>query len=360
MTQISNLIVPTEFVRKDDVTIPNSKQEAGTTTKSGTSRIWFPKTEANAMKSKPSGRGLAARVSISLRHLAVALLVPLLSLAAVSAANAANLTNTAQAVGTAPGGTVDAVVSNTSTVDIPVTIKNPAYTVAKSVTSVTTSNGTTASAVDAGDVITYSYAVANTGNVSLSAVALTDPGVSFNGGAAQALTSGPSVTGGDAVNPGILDVGETWTYTASYTLTQPDVDAAAGITDGVSNTVSATANDPQSTPVAPTPAGSTLTATTTISSAPALTIAKTATVGGNPVGLPITTALVAGDTISYSYLVTNTGNVSISGISVSETAFTGTSTAPTPSGGATSLVPGASTTFTATYVVTQGDIDALQ
>ena len=45
---------------------------------------------------------------------------------------------------------------------------------------------------------------------------------------------------------------------------------------------------------------------------------------------------------------------------VTETAFTGTSTAPTPSGGATSLVPGASTTFTATYVVTQGDIDALQ
>ena len=74
----------------------------------------------------------------------------------------------------------------------------------------------------------------------------------------------------------------------------------------------------------------------------------------------IATALVAGDVINYSYVVTNTGNVTISGISVSETAFTGTSTAPTPAGGLTTLAPGASTTYTATYTVTQGDIDALQ
>lgn len=360
MSKFAPLIDLTQFARKDDVTIPNSKQETGTTTKSGTSRNWFPKTEANTMKTYTAGRGLFARVTTSLRLIAVAIIVPLLSLAAVSAANAANLTNTAQAIGTAPGGTTDGVTSNTSTVDIPVTLKAPSYTVAKSVSSVTTSNGTTATAVDAGDIITYTYIVANTGNVSLSAISLTDPGVSFNGGTAQALTSAPTLSSGDGNSNNKLDVGETWNYTASYTLTQPDVDAAAGVTDGVSNTVAVSANDPQSVAVSPTPGGSTLTATTTITSVPALTIAKSATVGGNAVGLPITTALVAGDTISYSYLVTNTGNVSISGISVTETAFTGTSTAPTPSGGATSLVPGASTTFTATYVVTQADIDALQ
>lgn len=312
------------------------------------------------MKEHRTGRRLSARVSATFKALAIALLAPMISMAAVSAASAANLTNTAQAVGTAPGGTVDGVVSNDSTVDIPVTTKAPAYTVAKSVSSVTTSNGAAASAVDALDIITYSYVVDNTGNVSLSSVSLTDPGVKFNGGAAQALTSGPTLVSGDLNSNNILEVTETWTYSATYELTQTDVDAAAGVTNGVSNTVSATANDPQIVAIAPTPGGSTLTATTTITSSPDLTIAKSATVGGNPVGLPITTALAAGDVINYSYVVTNTGNVTISGISVSETAFTGTSTAPTPAGGLTTLAPGASTTYTATYTVTQGDIDALQ
>ncbi len=360
MTEISRPVDHPEFARKDDVTIPNSKQETGTKLKSGKSREWFPLTEAIQMKANQTGRRLSASVAATLKGLAIALLAPMISLAAATSANAANLTNTAHAFGTAPGGTAGAVISNDSTVNIPVTTKTPAYTVAKSVISTTTGNGAALTAVDAGDIITYSYVVANTGNVSLSAVSLTDPGVSFNGGAAQALTSGPTYSAGDINTNNKLDVGETWTYSASYTFTQPDVDAAAGITDGVSNSVTASANDPQGTPVSPTPGGSTLTATATITSSPALTIAKTATVGGNAVGLPITTALVVGDTINYSYLVTNTGNVTISGIAVSETAFTGTSTAPTPAGGATTLAPGANTTYTASYVVTQADIDALQ
>lgn len=319
-----------------------------------------PTNGGKTMEAYKNGRRLPASVKTTFKRLAIALLAPMISLAAVSAASAANLTNTAHAIGTAPGGTAGAVISNDSTVNIPVVTKNPAYTVAKSVSSVTSSNGATATAVDALDVITYTYVVDNTGNVSLSGVALTDPGVSFNGGAAQALTTGPTLTSGDTNSNNVLDINETWTYTATYTLTQADVDAAAGVTNGVSNSVTATANDPQSVAVAPTPGGSTLTATTTITSTPALTIAKSATVGGSPVGLPITTALVAGDVINYSYLVTNTGNVTITGISVTETAFTGTSTAPTPAGGATTLAPGANTTFTATYTVTQADIDALQ
>jgi uncharacterized repeat protein (TIGR01451 family) len=71
--------------------------------------------------------------------------------------------------------------------------------------------------------------------------------------------------------------------------------------------------------------------------------------------------LVVGDVVTFSYLVTNTGNVTLTGVAITETAFNGTggTGAVTPSGGAATLAPGASTTFTATYTVTQTDVDLL-
>ena len=287
------------------------------------------------------------------RRIALFLLVPLLSLVAATAASAGNLTNTARAIGTAPTGAAGAVQSATSTVNVPVVAKNPAYTVVKSVTSMTTTNGASNTLTDGGDIITYSYTVVNTGNVTLDTVAITDPGVSFNGGAAQPLTSGPTLVASPATADSEIDVGETWTYTASYTLTQANVNAAAGVTNGVSNTVSVSVLDPQNVSISPTGAGSTLTARTTINSAPSLTIAKTSNLAG---------PLVAGDVVTFSYLVTNTGNVTITGVGIAETAFNGTggTGALTPAGGASTLAPGAATTFTATYTVTQNDIDTLQ
>src|SRR6185436_10594056 len=87
--------------------------------------------------------------------------------------------------------------------------------------------------------------------------------------------------------------------------------------------------------------------------APALTVAKSATP---------TTFNAAGEQISYSFLVTNTGNVTLAPVSVAETAFTGTGPAPTvvcPTGAA-SLAPAATVTCTATYTATQADVDAGQ
>lgn len=268
--------------------------------------------------------------------------------ASASAAYSAGLNNTANATGTPAAGTL---TPPTDSLSIPVQPKSPSYTVVKSVVSMTTSNGAVNTQTDGLDVITYSYVVANTGNVSLSGVALTDPGVSFNGGAANALTTGPTLASGDLNTNTILDVGETWTYSATYILSQANVDASAGVANGVSNTVSASANDPQSVAVAPTPAGSTQTATTTIPATPSLTIDKTANTAG---------PLIVGQVVSYSFLVTNTGNVTVNGIAVNETAFNGSGVAPVPAGGSATLAPGASTTFTATYTVTQTDIDNLQ
>ncbi len=307
--------------------------------------------EANKMKSMNSGTtGYKPKVGL-MGRLGMALVVSLLSLFAVSAANAGNLSNSARATGSPPTGA--AINSTISTIAIPVVTKNPAYTVVKSVTSTTTSNGGSATQVDGGDIITYSYVVRNTGNVSINTVVVTDPGVKFNGGAANALTTGPALASGDTNTNSILDVGETWTYSATYLLTQANVDAAAGVANGVSNTVTVTGRDPQNVTVNPTPGGSTLTATTTINSVPSLTIAKTANTAG---------PLIAGQVVTYTFLVTNTGNVTITGVGVTETAFNGTggTAAVVPSGGATTLAPGANTTFTASYTVTQADIDSLQ
>ena len=76
---------------------------------------------------------------------------------------------------------------------------------------------------------------------------------------------------------------------------------------------------------------------------PAITVDKTAPAGPYTVG----------QTITYSFLVTNTGNVTLHGISISDP-LVGLSAI---TGYATTLVPGASTTGTATYVVTQADVD---
>jgi uncharacterized repeat protein (TIGR01451 family) len=198
----------------------------------------------------------------------------------------------------------------------------------------------------AGQTLGYTISIANVGNTSLTTVLLTD--ALTQGSTNLTLTSGPTRTSGDIDSDNVLDVGETWQYSASYSVPQSAIDTGTTLSN------IATVDTDQTSPLA------SATVTTPITQNRTLSISKSAKLNGNPVGLPISTTLSAGDIINYSYLVSNSGNVSISGISIVETAFTGTSTAPTPTGGATSLAPGASTTFTATYTVTQTDIDTLQ
>ncbi|WP_344929401.1 DUF7507 domain-containing protein, partial [Aquimarina addita] len=73
----------------------------------------------------------------------------------------------------------------------------------------------------------------------------------------------------------------------------------------------------------------------------------------------------AGDVVTYTYTVTNTGNTTLTSVGVSETTFSGTGGAPTPGfisnsgvSPAGTLVPGEIATFRATYTITQADIDA--
>src|SRR5690606_24126765 len=69
----------------------------------------------------------------------------------------------------------------------------------------------------AGDVITYGITLQNTGNVPIAEVSVTDPGAD----------NPPALQSGDGGTPGLLEVGETWIYSASYTVGQADINAGS-------------------------------------------------------------------------------------------------------------------------------------
>ena len=98
-------------------------------------------------------------------------------------------------------------------------VYNPAIDVAKSVTSIT--GGVGGQADSAGDTINYAISIANTGNISLTGVTVTDKVESLGATTATYVS-------GDTDSDGVLDVGETWNYTANYVVTQADLDGKGG------------------------------------------------------------------------------------------------------------------------------------
>ena len=126
---------------------------------------------------------------------------------------------------------------------------------------------------------------------------------------------------------------ESTTCTATYTLTQADVDAGH-----VANTATVTGTDPNDTDVDATDS-------TDTPSRPARRSRWTSRPARRP-------GPRAGDTIDYSFVVTNTGNVTLTGIVVDDP-LVGAVDCPV-----TTLAPTESTTCTATYTLTQADVDA--
>ncbi len=108
---------------------------------------------------------------------------------------------------------------------------NPLMTIDKVFVNVTGGDGD-ALADAVGDILNYTVAVTNTGNVTLTGVVVTDP-----------------LTGGTIATGVTLAVGATNTYNTSYTLTQADLDKAgnAGADGDIDNT--ATADSNETTPI---------------------------------------------------------------------------------------------------------------
>ncbi|MFF2618605.1 hypothetical protein [Kitasatospora sp. NPDC058046] len=236
--------------------------------------------------------------------------------------DAGHITNTATATGTPPGGTP--VSSPPATEQIPV-LSGPGISVSKNVSP--------SSVGKAGETVTYSFTVTNTGNVTLTDVTVTEG--AFTGTGSMSPITCPDVAKA-------LPSGAQIVCTATYTLTQADVDAGK-----VDNSATATGTPPGGgTPITSPPA----TGTVIAPPHPALTIDKSAD----------TEELVVDETITYSFTVTNAGNVTVTDIAVGEGTFTGAGqmSAITCPEGAKSLAPGAKVVCTATYTVTQADVDA--
>ena len=134
---------------------------------------------------------------------------------------------------------------------------------------------------DAGDTIAYTFTVTNTGALTMSGIAVSDPKAGPVTCPQPTLASGPS---------------ETCTANSLYTVTAADDTAGA-----VLNT--ATASGIPAGGRAPIPSPPSSTSTPTQTPAPAVAVVKTANASGGD-----TDPLTVGETIHYSYLVTNTGN----------------------------------------------------
>ncbi|MBA8880913.1 DUF7507 domain-containing protein [Phyllobacterium myrsinacearum] len=226
--------------------------------------------------------------------------------------NAGKVTNSATVNGTPPSGPV--ITGGPSTAETPLT-RTPALTVDKVAGTPTGSN--------AGATISYTFKVVNTGNVTLTGLGITDPKLNAPGATCPVTTLAP---------------GADTTCTGVHTVTQDEVNAGT-----VNNSATATGTSPTGTGVTSPPD----TTATPITRTPDLTILKTASPAtGNQVG----------DTITYSFRVENTGNVTLTNVRVTDllpnVVLAG---GPIPT-----FVPGAvdTTTFTATYTLVQADIEA--
>lgn len=222
--------------------------------------------------------------------------------------------------------------------------------------------------VSVGDRVYFTITVKNTGNVTLSSVSLADT-LTTNESTPSTLsmTSGPTLTADTgATGDAILAVGDIWTYSGYYALTQNDIDLGVGI----KNLATFTATPPSGTGIS---TGSTAGGNTSgAGSAIVVSLEGTAAITGVKTVAITTdtgaTGLSLGDTLTYTIVATNSGDVTLTDVGISaETLSRGTTSLTAISGfgvgdfattDSTTLAPGASATFTATYVVTQDDIDA--
>lgn len=167
-------------------------------------------------------------------------------------------------------------------------------------------------------MIQYEFLVSNTGNVTLPEPAITD-----------------TLTGGAVCPAGSIEPGNSVTCTATYAVTQDDLDRGeVPNTASLSATVgalSASDSDDALVPAVRTTG---------------LTLDKRLNAGS------ATRFDTVGDVLTYDYILTNTGNVTLNTLAVTDDKVNVTCAA-------TEIAPGASVTCTSDdYVVTQPDLDA--
>ena len=185
----------------------------------------------------------------------------------------------------------------------------------------------------AGQVVTYTFAVTNTGNVTVSNLAILEG--SFSGTGTMSTPTCPTPT---------LAVGKSEDCTATYTVTAADMTAKS-----ITNTATAQGNTPDGGLVDSPPANAKVTVVPPVPPRPSLKLTKTAS--PTKVSKP-------GQVVNYKFTVTNNGNVTLKNIGIKEGSFSGTGSMSTPSCPAATLAVGKSEVCTATYKVTAADVKA--
>ncbi len=238
--------------------------------------------------------------------------------------NAASVANSATAAGTDPNSA--AVTSAAASVSVPLA-RAGALSLG---TSVDTAGLGTPSI--AGNSLTYTFTMTNTGNTTLTSVVLVPVLVGLGT---------PSFTWPGT--PGTLNPGEAATATASYAITQANLDAAQVVASATSS-----GQDPNSVTVS----------SPTSNSTTPLQQSNSITAGATPDTTALSNPPKVGNVVTYTFTATNAGNTTLSSVAVVNTlAGLGTVTPAWP-GAPGVLIPGQTVTWTANYALTQASIDA--
>ena len=229
---------------------------------------------------------------------------------------------------------------------IPTEDQKPSYTVVKTLTNLeeatgtrTAEDGTETKAFKAGETAKFDITVKNTGNVTLTDIKVTDilQGATLLKGTGYTLENATT-----AVITKLAPTDEAVVIKAEYVVTQTDVES--GGTENLATSTAKGPGDPEKpTPVDPDPVKPA--PVPTEDPAPAVAITKTTT---------STSADAAGyaedETITYDIQATNTGNVTLHDVVITDEKTGDTWNVGT-------LVPNASTdVYKASYKVTQADI----
>lgn len=242
----------------------------------------------------------------------------------------ATIDNTATVSGTAPD-TSTVIVDDDESVDVEAA--SPSLEVVKTSDAV--------GAVGVSDTITYTFAVENTGNQTLTDVTVTDPHDANAAGTLSAVvvrasspltdngTSGDSTNGGDNSDWDTLAPGDIVFFEATYVVQQDDITNQVGTTPGggdglIDNTATATAFTPADIsggggPSATDDSDPVSVAVEAVNNS--LLVAKVGTYdpGTGPVAVDgLTDNLEVGDVVTYTYTITNNGNVPIADITLSD------------------------------------------
>ncbi|WP_223787545.1 beta strand repeat-containing protein [Marinicella meishanensis] len=197
-------------------------------------------------------------------------------------------------------------------------VGSPALIVSKALTGNADEDGS--STITENDTLTFTITTTNTGNIPLNNVSTSDPMITPN-----------------TINCGTVAVGGTCVLVGTYVVTAADI-----LNGSINNT--GTGNSNETGP-------ETDTLVTPVVGNPGLDVVKTLTNNADEDG---SGTISLNDTLTYTVVATNTGNITLNNVTVTDTLITPNNTT------CVTLAPAATCSLTGTYVVQQADVNAGQ